>query len=188
MLLALTPLNARGQQEGINVRGDWVLEVVNADGSLASRRAFQNAFNGADTLGQILSRRVTPAGWAVVLHLVDLRFGEFRVLAYTERGTPIESHGDGLLSEVTCCSPLTFKASYNNTDSRTWHVEHVTTTLRTCDAGGACSGGNGVWPSFTGTVVRENGVRTPLALQPDQTVRVTVTLTFSSALHPPEQH
>jgi hypothetical protein len=56
-----------GLQEGIQVHGDWVIEVRNPDGSLADRREFENALtgSGSEYLDRILWRDATVGEWAV---------------------------------------------------------------------------------------------------------------------------
>ncbi len=53
--------------EGIQVHGDWVLEVRNPDGSLAERREFRNALTayGASVLEQALGRTATFGLWGL---------------------------------------------------------------------------------------------------------------------------
>ena len=53
--------------EGIKIHGDWVLEVRNADGSVAERRAFKNALmpRGKQDLAALLGRSSQLAYWRV---------------------------------------------------------------------------------------------------------------------------
>src|SRR5574341_1058320 len=50
-----------GVGEGIQVHGDWVIEVRNADGSMAERREFENALTsaGSQYLDLVLARTAT---------------------------------------------------------------------------------------------------------------------------------
>jgi hypothetical protein len=57
-----------GVGEGIQVHGDWVIEVRNTDGSVAERREFENALqSGTGTLflANSLARVATPGVWGV---------------------------------------------------------------------------------------------------------------------------
>ena len=45
-----------GTSEGIQVHGDWIIEVSDPDGTLVEKREFENDFIGADTIATILSR------------------------------------------------------------------------------------------------------------------------------------
>lgn len=56
-----------GVGEGIEVHGDWVIEVRNEDGSLAERREFENALNatGSHYLTRLLDRSASMGAWAI---------------------------------------------------------------------------------------------------------------------------
>jgi hypothetical protein len=58
---------ADGVGEGIQVHGDWVIEVRNADGSVAERREFENALTsqGQILLAGSLAREFHPGVWGV---------------------------------------------------------------------------------------------------------------------------
>ena len=58
-----------GLDEGIQVHGDWVIEVRNADGSVAERREFQNAFigNAANYLDLVLARNASVGEWGLTI-------------------------------------------------------------------------------------------------------------------------
>lgn len=59
---------AEGQQEGIKVHGNWVIEVKNADGTLVQRQEFKNALHsGGAHLGNLLTRNASMGFWAVSL-------------------------------------------------------------------------------------------------------------------------
>lgn len=54
--------------EGIKVHGDWVIDVHNADGSLAEHRAFKNSLyqdQGQNLLMYLLSGQLTPSTLAI---------------------------------------------------------------------------------------------------------------------------
>lgn len=58
-----------GMREGIQVHGDWVIEVRNPDGRLAERREFKNALlsQGGSVLSQFMGRQLSPGRWIVGL-------------------------------------------------------------------------------------------------------------------------
>ncbi|MFN7918172.1 MAG: hypothetical protein U0Q55_22700 [Vicinamibacterales bacterium] len=61
---------AQGAQvEGVRVHGHWIIEVRNANGTVAERREFENALmtSGAMTLGGIMAGQTRPGYWAVGL-------------------------------------------------------------------------------------------------------------------------
>jgi len=59
----------QGRHEGITVHGHWTIEVRNPDGTLASRRAFDNELinSGSTLLGNLLAGTVAPGGWELIL-------------------------------------------------------------------------------------------------------------------------
>src|SRR6266508_5833565 len=61
--------DADGVGEGIQVHGDWVIEVRNTDGSLAERREFENALTsqGQILLAGSLAREFHPGVWGIGL-------------------------------------------------------------------------------------------------------------------------
>jgi hypothetical protein len=82
-----------GVGEGIEVHGDWVIEVRNADGSLAERREFENTLNatGAHYLTRLLDRSATMGAWAITLYgnpgpCADISPSEYCVIRETVGG------------------------------------------------------------------------------------------------------
>jgi hypothetical protein len=59
--------NGSGFGEGIQVHGNWVIEVRNQDGSVAERREFENALldSGSHFLDLTLARTASVGEWAV---------------------------------------------------------------------------------------------------------------------------
>ncbi len=58
-----------GFDEGIQVHGDWVIEVRNPDGSVAERREFQNALTSPAShyLDLVMARTASVGEWGVTL-------------------------------------------------------------------------------------------------------------------------
>ena len=58
-----------GQVEGIKVHGHWTIEVRNPDGTLVTRREFENALTpfGAVSLAGIFVRALIPGQWRITL-------------------------------------------------------------------------------------------------------------------------
>ena len=75
--LGVASPSAQGR-EGIKVHGDWVIEVRNADGTLAQRHEFRNALvvgKGDVTLATLLSRQNSTGRWEVALWPTDRQNG-----------------------------------------------------------------------------------------------------------------
>ncbi len=60
---------AAGQSDGIEVHGDWTIDVRDPDGTLVSSHQFQNALTdrGAELLGDIMIGSSTRGAWGVWL-------------------------------------------------------------------------------------------------------------------------
>lgn len=61
---------AGGQQEGIDVRGEWTIVIRNEDGSVAARHQFRNAFVpslGGPLLANLLKNTSVVAEWMISL-------------------------------------------------------------------------------------------------------------------------
>jgi hypothetical protein len=58
-----------GQKEGIKVHGHWTIEIRNPDGTVVTRREFENALTTGGSLGLdlVLGRVFTVGNWGVVL-------------------------------------------------------------------------------------------------------------------------
>lgn len=68
---AVAARSASGPNEGIKVHGRWVIEVRNADGSVADRREFDNALIGGAHLSALLARTTSVGKWAIDLRSSD---------------------------------------------------------------------------------------------------------------------
>ena len=56
-----------GTSEGIQVHGDWTIEVSDPDGTLVEKREFKNKFYGAETIEKILTREKRASLWMIVM-------------------------------------------------------------------------------------------------------------------------
>lgn len=86
LLLSASTIGAQGHRSGpaqtsIEVRGHWIFEVRNPDGSGAKRYEFDNELIDARPLLATLSRQNTPAHWTVLL-------GDFFGPEFCTRGNP----------------------------------------------------------------------------------------------------
>jgi hypothetical protein len=60
----------KGQPEGIQVHGHWVIEVKNPDGTVTARREFENAVQplGQSYLASLLAGNTSPGGLSILLN------------------------------------------------------------------------------------------------------------------------
>lgn len=89
MAVSATPQPLVAQSEGIKVHGAWVIDVFNADGTLASHHEFKNALTreGASVLSGILSRVFQSFDFVIELQ----GSGSLRAVVFPE------NTGDGVI-------------------------------------------------------------------------------------------
>lgn len=163
-----------GPQEGIKVHGHWTIVIKNADGSVASRREFENALvgnSGGATLSAILSRNATVGEWGIELNFLPVGvdfivepnfpsnlFGS----APLDKNLAVQAPSSGLNALALVLSGSTkFSAAAN--------ILNVATFL-TCASGGGCG---------TNQFTAHDLSASPVAVQSGQTVDVTVVISFS---------
>lgn len=154
--------------EGITVHGDWVIEVLNADGSLAHRHAFRNALDlfGKRDLAAFLSRTNPVALWRVLARGTDglcLPSADYCQIA--ESGDNLTSGGISASKNLTVTGAdveVVLHGSFVAATSGS--VSSVmTVNMRNDTAAGA----------FTQTTLSS-----PIPVEATQTVSVTVTFSF----------
>lgn len=179
-------LSAQATPEGVKVHGHWVIEVRNADGTLAERREFQNALNteGVLVLGALLTGQGSLTGTAPV--------GLWSVLLRLSASSSDRCHMGSTVTDIVCSTeatapstaPHVFKTLTKTLDNTTGAVrfqgsvtmasaatiiEVGTTVLASL----AVTGG-GIEAKFTSRTLAS-----PIAVQATQSVSITVTISFS---------
>jgi len=190
-----------GAREGIKVHGHWVIEVKNTDGSVATRKEFENelalpgdepyAGVGNRILAALLSRNASAGLWEIQLHgvNVELCFNStspqpFGCIITEPAATNV---GSNYFRNLTITPDLVAGTVTLRGSARVQTgtpgilrlaITHVTTAMRTCSAG--------TTPAAPCTVNQSGGNFTKTEVpgpQPtvvfDQTIDVTVTLSFS---------
>ncbi len=100
-----------GTNEGVGIHGHWVIEVHNADGSLAERREFDNA---------LIQTTATVAGGNSAM--AGLLIGRFDAASWGFRlATSAAQPGSGPCSGSTACSTLFSGASLPTADDEAGH-------------------------------------------------------------------
>jgi hypothetical protein len=187
------PTQAQGQREGIVVHGHWTLEVRNVDGSVGERREFENALmpEGVKTLAQLLARQRSVGRWIVrVQGSTNTNVGMFgggagniggNTAAYLVEPGPVSntytfpdlSVGlDQSLTKIVLRG--TVKATLTGAVTVVGTMVHAPCVVDASDCGSQNSF------QFTESPVKENNVIKPLHLEKDQSVLVTVAISFSS--------
>jgi hypothetical protein len=185
-----------GLSEGIKVRGRWVVEIRNPDGTLAARHEFDNSLHagGAMTLARLLGRDGVPTRWVIQL-------GRYELASPCEGGTsnglvvnecfivdpdsnprPAGTAVFPTLTTAIGANLTQVVLTGNATALVSGQIQYVATRLGTCLSSTsvtACNnsgGGN----YFTVHDLRDpQGHLRPLAIEAGQIVQVTVVLSFS---------
>jgi hypothetical protein len=55
-------------QEGVQVHGDWTIEIRDPDGDLVGRHEFRNSFVGAPVLARTLARKLSLGLWRILVN------------------------------------------------------------------------------------------------------------------------
>ena len=179
---------ASGPGEGIQVHGDWTVQIHNEDGSLDRQFEFGNALMdyGAESIARVLARETLPGEWVIVLDGLpvgpcETSLGLVAPCEISERSGqfPNLEVEAGFTGRIT----LTGTAVVQNATTITW----VATAFDTCAPGvGDClaDGSGASWPSegFSGKSSDDdpNDGFEPAAVEPGQEVQVSVEISFVS--------
>jgi len=176
-----------GQKEGIKVHGHWTIEVQNPDGTLVTRREFENALTpeGGTTLALVLGLKNTFGEWAI------------RLKGDTNANEPcaFQDLGSGQLVPIPCVVSqgngdlkLDVPGSGENanklvitgqaTAQRSGNISTVQTDVGRCQMNSPNCGGSGY--RFTASPVRDvTGQPTTLPVTAGRIIQVTVIISFS---------
>jgi hypothetical protein len=176
-----------GPREQVGVRGHWVIEVRDPDGTVTSRREFHNALtaDGRAALASYLNRAQAPGIW-------NIRFGG----ATSPCGTAAAATLDCFITEARSARQVTsnisknlviagepFRLNGSLTVPTAGSITSVatgsdacppTTSVTTCQGNFILAGPN-FPPPFTGTTVAA------IPVSAGQLVAVGVTITFATA-------
>lgn len=170
-----------GPQEGIRVHGHWTIEIRNPDGTVVTRREFENALIGGPTLANILARVSSVSHWAVQISRVSgspFPCGS-TVCFITEAGSGFSPAGGAVFKNLTLTrSTSKLTLSGNATASANSEVSLVRTNLLTCDAKVApaspCT--NAV---SLGSLITQKDLNPVIPVSTGQQIQVTVEISFS---------
>ncbi|HET9741962.1 MAG TPA: hypothetical protein VFQ00_04360 [Terriglobales bacterium] len=179
-----------GPHEGIKVSGRWVIEVRNRDGSLATRREFENTFVGQRVLVEILTGQVTPGPWIVLLRS-SAQTGPCDANGQPEecglyQGQPQRPLGGVATASTTLTvaaltSPQEIQLKGTATVTANSSIDGVDTAITVCDKtiapATSCQVTSG--PVFPFTTASAPQSFAPVPVAADQIVQVTVTISFS---------
>jgi hypothetical protein len=204
---ATAPLYAQGPRETISVRGHWVMEVRNPDGTIAARREFDNAMSPfALFIVQELFTRNGALGAYSILLRSGSQTSPFGNNAGRDEDQPVAARiteptnfygGSDDLSFRTMLPPervlnqAAFRLAGTATATEGGWITEVQTGVNLCGGSAQAPGATSPhecaadsarvgssWP-FTGTTIA------PLRLEAGQVIDVKVTIGFAAAPHPP---
>lgn len=170
-----------GRQEGIKVHGHWTIEVREPDGTLVTRREFQNALGPAAPalLAGFLGRQNSVGLWAVLLFTTGaLQPCAGQTCEIVETGSPE-------LETLTTFKTLTVTVPTSGNDAgkivlngtatvrTTTTINRVSTTVHACPSNVAPA-----TPCSVGPVMLTLGT-TSVSVSNGQIVQVTVVISFS---------
>ena len=174
-----------GLSEGIQVHGDWVIEVHEPDGTLVEKREFENEFKGAEAIVKVLSRENRPGHYRLMLQRPRgiLSMHESTDVAppggYGANTLLVSNGGDGKLilqGEFTISEVMANMGNYGEGSGH--GIMRVITVLGLCSTSNTLSDCLGstfpVAQSFQDTALEP-----PINAEEGQKVIVTVTITIS---------
>lgn len=187
--MSLRSVTARPAANAIGVRGDWRITVRNRDGSVAARRRFHNELTerGRDLLSRIFRGEDTFGWWGIRLtnggRGPGLACGTSQGCSlYGVRGaSPLQPR---LQVTQTRSGVLQLRGTTLGVRAGT-HIGEVQTSIKTCRADvdpDACAQLNGGGAQFTQV---NFGAAGDIPVAVDQTIQITVTISFVNAPQPP---
>lgn len=161
-----TSPEAGGPSEGVQVHGDWTIDIYNEDGSLDESVEFSNAlqFGGERTLNQLLGGNVSPSGLWRIGYGTSVSDADFIDNVQADNGAT----GDG---DARLVGSATAEAGGT--------ISYVETRMGTCSATTApqsCTADSNGF-IFTSTNLAGDDIATVSA---GQTIQIEVVISFTS--------
>jgi hypothetical protein len=173
---------AGGKTEGIKVHGHWVLEIKNPDGSLASRKEFENSLaagtgNGAALIAPLLVGGATVGPWVVAIFSSGTS-GPFLSVTQTAVGCVAANNPcSSSLNVSSAAGQIVFQGS-TPAATAAGPITSVSTAVSTCASNmspQACL----AQPFFPGLAILTSAPVTGMNIQVGQAIIATVTISFS---------
>lgn len=178
-------------EDGINVHGHWIIEVINPDGFVVERREFDNAFNasvGNRLLANILSRQNCVGAWRI--ELFGSESSHFPFLDGTNPSTGwllentdtnydlVSATGDNVFNTLTVSTNIEgdLELNGNAVAGRDGDIGRVATLLSLAPATQPPAV---VYDNTEAGLFCQTYLETPIALVSGQQVIVKVLITFS---------
>jgi hypothetical protein len=177
--------------EGVQVHGDWVIDVYNPDGTLNQHREFSNSLESGDALVDWAAHVGSVGPWSVSLFSADQ--STYPCVSTTSQPTActmIEAFNPGAPDSPSLSSTLVVSAEADNygflhlflrgshTASATGEISHVQTNASVCGPDEVfpdISCAQGHTDTFTAT-----DLDTPIPVTEGQMIQVEVQISFTS--------
>jgi len=179
-------------EQGIKVHGRWIIEIRNPDGSLVSRREFDNALQstGSTMLSGFLSRTTSPGGWMVWLTTANTNasppcgtdaFPQNCVMVEpTYAGSSTSNYYKNLTVGRGGTSQNTVVLNGSAIAQRNGSVQQVATAAQNCTGvGSTCLGGAAVLATTFSRFTFAAAGQPDISVQAGQQIQVTVEFSFS---------
>jgi hypothetical protein len=178
--------SGNGAHEGIKVHGHWIIEVRNADGSVASHREFENAYlPGDQVLSRVLTRAISVGLWSIYLVAPSVCGDQFLALPTCRIVEPAQSSStvgivfrDLTVTGTPGNDSIVLSGSATATNGGA--IQAVVTAINVCPSSTTPAS-----PCVVDTTGVESGqfttatLATPISVLSGQTIAVTVTISFS---------
>jgi hypothetical protein len=170
---AVAQLRAQALSNAIGVSGHWVIEVRNADGSLASRTEFRNHLTeqGAALLARLMGRSASIGTWQISATGARVTGGGALNVIITEASNPPLT--------LSVPGPATVRLSGESRPTAAVDLREVATGLKEC--GGTIAATDCARPARQGTdrPFSSTLLPSPIRVAANQTVQVQVDISFS---------
>jgi hypothetical protein len=172
---------ASGPSEGIQVHGDWTIDIYNEDGSLDQGIEFSNdlSFGGPERLAKVLAGVNTPGAWWVAFDsrtVPDAPCPSFCRISEPNYPGAVESED----LTVTIESSEVIVLAGSVVAEQAGEVGTVSTRFAFCEpnvAPDSCNGASGLAPAGSFTFA---DTFTPVNVEAGQTISIRVDISFTS--------
>ena len=163
---------SNGLSTAINVHGDWSIDVINPDGTLAEHREFTNQFVGQTELVNLLTGKMVAGGWRIALDST-LDNGTYKLYQIVEEDDP-QNLSSNLEKNLTILGGDSLQLNGSFTGTVNYSIGVVSAYLGECEGNAA---GVNCYKNF------EQFSRKPIApidVLADQQVNASVLYTFGN--------
>jgi hypothetical protein len=181
--------DGNGMSEGIQVHGDWVIEVRDPDGTLVEKREFENEFVGQDAIASTLASEKRIGPWFIELEREDGKWtiweqGTVGAIGVSSSANlTVNTVGMHNTKQLVLQGEAVIKNQIEGLGASNGAITGVVTWNALCDGKDLvcdctknfAEGGCTHYPRS----LTNKGLQPPIDIVEGQQVKVTVTITFS---------